>query len=95
MVGLVPSLPRLVTDACPAFLDAYFGQRGVGAGEGDRAVFALYAGGDAVEDLEADDFANEDFPEEFAGLESEGLCSHAVRDNVQAKSDSSRERLVV
>jgi len=66
----VSALTSLLTNAGPSFLDTDVGERGVEAGELDDTVFASCAGGDGIEGSEFDYFADEEFAEEFAGVEA-------------------------
>ena len=73
-LGLVAAFAGFVSHADPAFLDTDVGERGVEAGEFDGSVVAFCAGGDGVEDGELDDFADEEFAEEFTGVEAVWLA---------------------
>jgi len=66
----VGALASLFTNAGPSLLDTDVGEGSVEAGELDDTVFASCAGGDGVEGGEFDYFADEEFAEEFAGVEA-------------------------
>lgn len=70
ILRIIGALSSLFTNAGPSLLDTDVGERGFEAGELDDTVFASCAGGDGVEGGEFDYFADEEFAEEFAGVEA-------------------------